>query len=63
VKARHPAAGKVVVKAHLVIEGILVEHQRLRDCLCTGPDEGGVTEKTSLFPATRGPLMKFICFK
>ena len=50
-------------EAHLVIEGILVEHQRLRDCLCTGPDEGGVTEKTSLFPATRGPLMKFICFK
>jgi len=35
VKARHPAAGKMEVKAHLVIEGILVHRQRrIRDCLC-----------------------------
>jgi len=42
VKARHPAAGEMEVKAHMIIEGILVHRQRLiRDCLrrvASGPD-------------------------
>jgi len=42
VKARHPAAGEKEVKAHLVMEGILVHRQRLiRDYLCRVASEAG----------------------
>jgi len=42
VKARHPAAGVMEVKAHLVIEGILVHRQRhIRDCLRRVASEAG----------------------
>jgi len=62
--ARHPAAREVVVNAHLVEEGIFVEKQRLRDCLRTEPDLGGITGATALGPPLQGgPVMKFICFK
>jgi len=42
VKARHPAAGEMEVKAHLVVEGILVHRQRhIRDCLRRVASEQG----------------------
>ena len=42
VKARHPAAGEMGVKVHLIIEGILVHRQRhIRDCLRRVASEAG----------------------
>jgi len=42
VEALHPAAGEMEVKAHLVVEGILVHRQRLiRDCLRRVASEAG----------------------